>query len=186
VFVIAANRNSRKMPVKKDQDIINENIRAKEVLVIGPNGEQVGVRSKREALTLAEAAGLDLVLVAPNGKPPVAKIMDYGRYRYEQQRKKREAKKNQKVVQMKEVRLSPVIDIGDFNTRLKNGRKFLEKGNNVKVSVRFRGRQMAHKDIGRDVLDRFLEEVSDIADLDGKIKMEGRFMSMNLIPKKKQ
>ena len=137
--------------------MVNEGIRARELRLISDNGDQLGVKTKQEALKMAEDANLDLVLVAPKAKPPVAKIMDYGKYRFELQKKQREARKKQKVVNIKEVRLSPTIDTNDFNTKMKNARKFLSKGDKVKVSIRFKGRAITHKDIGRDVLNRFAE-----------------------------
>ncbi len=173
-------RNDR----KKDKQLINEEITAKTVLVIGPNGEQVGERSREAALTLAETAGLDLVLVAPDGKPPVCRVMNYGKYKYEQQRKTRDAKKNQKTVQLKEIRMTPVTDIHDIETKARNGKKFLEKGNKLKVSVFFRGRQMEHKDLGYKVLDSFFKIVEEVAEIEKPAKMEGRYMSMYLQPKK--
>lgn len=132
---------------------------------------------------MAESANLDLVLVAPNAKPPVARIMDYGKYRYEQQKKEREARKNQKVINVKEVRLSPVIDEHDFDTKLRNARKFIEKGDKVKASIRFKGRAITHKDIGRQVLDRLAKEIADIASVESYPKMEGRSMFIMLAPK---
>lgn len=170
------------MTIAKDM-IVNDGIRARELRVIGKDGEQIGVVSKSEALRLAEQANLDLVLVAPNAKPPVARVMDYGKFRYEQQKKEREAKKNQKTITVKEVRLSPSIDEHDFNTKLKNARKFLEKGDKVKASIRFRGRAITHKDLGREVLERLAEEVSDIAAIEQKAKMDGRSMFIMLAPK---
>lgn len=142
---------------------MNESIRAKEVRLIDVNGEQLGVKSRNEALEIAEKANLDLVLVAPQAKPPVARIMDYGKYRFEQQKKEKEQRKNQKVINVKEIRLTPVIEEHDFNTKLRNARKFLGKGDKVKVSVRFRGRAITHKELGREVLDRFAEQTNDIS-----------------------
>lgn len=162
--------------------MLNENIRAHELRVIGTDGEQIGVISKSEALKIAEEANLDLLVVSPNAKPPVARVMDYGKYQYEQQKKEREARKNQKTISVKEVRLSPTIDIGDFNTKLRNARKFLEKGDKVKASIRFKGRAITHKEIGKEVLDRFYKEVADIAVLETAAKMEGRSMFMMLAP----
>lgn len=170
------------MTIARDM-IVNDGIRAREVRVIGKDGEQIGVVSKSEGLKLAEQANLDLVLVAPNAKPPVARIMDYGKYRYEQQKKEKEAKKNQKTINVKEVRLSPTIEEHDFNTKLRNARKFLEKGDKVKASIRFRGRAITHKDIGQEVLNRLAEETSDIAAIEQKAKMEGRSMFVMLAPK---
>ncbi|MGH2119969.1 translation initiation factor IF-3, partial [Aerococcus sp. L_32] len=146
------------MTIAKDM-FVNENIRARELRVIDSEGEQLGVLSKDEALDKAEQVELDLVLVSPNAKPPVARIMDYGKYRYEQQRKEREQRQNQKQVSLKEVRLSPTIEKNDFDTKLRQARKFLEKGDKVKASIRFRGRAITHKEIGREVLERFAEEL---------------------------
>ena len=161
---------------------VNENIRARELRVIDSEGEQLGVLSKDEALDKAEQAELDLVLVSPNAKPPVARIMDYGKYRYEQQRKEREQRQNQKQVNLKEVRLSPTIEKNDFETKLRQARKFLGKGDKVKASIRFRGRAITHKEIGREVLERFAEELKDIAEVEQRPKMEGRSMSLQMAP----
>ena len=136
------------MTIAKDM-MVNDGIRARELRLIGSDGEQLGVKTKAEALNIAEQANLDLVLVAPGAKPPVARIMDYGKYRFEQQKKDREARKKQKVINVKEVRLSPTIDLNDFNTKLRNARKFLEKGDKVKASIRFKGRAITHKEIGQ-------------------------------------
>lgn len=164
----------------------NEQIRASEVLVIGPHGEQVGVKSLKDALTLASYANLDLVLINPNGNPPVAKIMDYNKYRYERQKKAKEALKKQKAnsFETKEFRLSPVIDVGDFETKLKNVKKYLEKGDKIKLSIRFKGRQLAHTELGREVLERFADRISDIATVEQAAKLDGRTMTMLLAPKK--
>ncbi len=170
------------MTIAKDM-MVNDGIRARELRVIGSDGEQIGLKSKSEALKLAEAANLDLVLVAPNAKPPVARIMDYGKYRYEIQKKEKEARKNQKTFSVKEVRLSPAIDVNDFNTKLRNARKFLEKGDKVKASIRFKGRAITHKEIGREVLERVAKETEDIAVLETKAKMDGRSMFIMLAPK---
>ncbi|AXX64287.1 MAG: translation initiation factor IF-3 [Lactobacillus sp.] len=162
--------------------IVNEKIRAREVRLISVGGEQLGVKSKMEALKLAEQAHLDLVLVSPNAKPPVARIMDYGKYRFELQKKDREARKKQKTVSIKEVRLSPTIEQNDFDTKLKNARKFLEKGAKVKVSIRFRGRAITHKEIGRDVLEKMAQATKDIATVITHPKMDGRSMFLMLAP----
>ena len=169
-----------------DNMLINDQIKAREVLVIGPNGEQVGVKQLQDALTLASYAALDLVLISPNGNPPVCKVMDYNKYRYEKQKKAKEALKRQKanMSELKEYRLSPVIDIGDFETKLRNATKYLQKGDKVKLTVRFKGRQMAHTELGREVLDRFAERVSEYADIEQKPKLDGRTMTMMLMPKK--
>lgn len=137
--------------------MVNEGIRAREVRLIGQNGDQLGIKSRQEALEIAGRANLDLVLVAANAKPPVCRIMDYGKFRFEQQKKEKEARKNQKIINLKEVRLSPTIDEHDFNTKLRNAIKFLEKGDKVKASIRFKGRAITHKEIGQRVLDRFSE-----------------------------
>ena len=152
--------------------------------MIGKDGEQVGVVSRDEALRVAEEAELDLALVSPNAKPPVAKVLDYGKYRYEQQKREKEQRKNQKTVNVKETRLSPTIEEHDFNTKLRQARGFIEDEDKVKVSIRFRGRAITHKDIGREVLDRFAEGMEDIADIQTKAKMKGRNMFMMLTPKK--
>jgi translation initiation factor IF-3 len=162
--------------------IVNEGIRAREVRLIGPNGDQVGVKSRIEALDMASNANLDLVMVAPNAKPPVCRIMDYGKYRYEQQKKDKEARKNQKIINVKEVRLSPGIEEHDFNTKLRNARKFLEKGDKLKASVRFKGRAITHKELGQKVLERLAEECKDIATVETRPKMEGRSMFLMLAP----
>ncbi|MBW8351189.1 translation initiation factor IF-3 [Bacillus sp. IITD106] len=168
--------------ISKDM-LVNEGIRARELRLVDHNGEQLGVKSRNEALEIAARVNLDLVLVAPNAKPPVARIMDYGKFRFEQQKKDKEARKNQKVINVKEVRLSPTIDEHDFNTKLRNGRKFLEKGDKVKASIRFRGRAITHKEIGQRVLNRFAEECNDLATVESAPKMDGRSMFLVLAPK---
>lgn len=168
--------------IAKNQTQVNEKIRAKELRLIGQNGDQIGVKSKREALEMAERVELDLVVVAPNAKPPVARIMDYGKYKFEQQKKEKEMKKKQKVINVKEIRLSPTIEEHDFQTKLKNGRKFLTKGDKCKVSIRFRGRAITHKEIGQRVLEKFADECKDIATVEQKPKMEGRQMFIMLAP----
>lgn len=166
--------------------LINDKIKAREVLVIGPNGEQVGVKPIQDALTLASYAALDLVLISPNANPPVCKVMDYNKYRYEKQKKEKEAMKKQKAnrSELKEYRLSPVIDVGDFETKLKNATKYLQKGDRVKLTIRFKGRQMAHTELGKEVLERFASRVEDYADIDQKPKLDGRTMTCVLVPKK--
>lgn len=163
--------------------IINEQIRAREVRLIDQNGDQLGIKSKQEALEIAARRNLDLVLVAPNAKPPVCRIMDYGKFRFEQQKKEKEARKKQKVINVKEVRLSPTIEEHDFNTKLRNARKFLEKGDKVKATIRFKGRAITHKEIGQRVLDRFSEACADIAVVETAPKMDGRNMFLVLAPK---
>lgn len=163
---------------------INEQIRDKEVRLIGEDGEQIGIVSVKEAMQMAREADLDLVKISPNAKPPVCKIIDYGKFRYEQMRKDKEAKKKQKVMETKEVRLSPNIDVNDLNTKANQARKFLGKGDKVKVSLRFRGREMAHVNVGKEMLDSFYEKLSDIAVVDKPAKLEGRSMVMFLAEKK--
>ena len=164
--------------------MINEQIRDREVRLIGENGEQLGIMSARDALKLAQEADLDLVKVAPTAKPPVCKIIDYGKFRYEMARKEKEAKKKQKVIEVKEVRLSPNIDVNDLNTKTNAARKFLEKGNKVKVTLRFRGREMAHMQASRHILEDFAKSVEDIAVIDKPIKQEGRSLTVILSAKK--
>lgn len=163
--------------------MVNDGIRAREVRLIGANGDQLGVKSRTEALHLADDAGLDLVLVAPKAKPPVAKILDYGKYRFEMQKKDRESRKKQKVISVKEVRLSPTIETNDFNTKLKNAKKFLAKGEKVRVSIRFKGRAITHKEIGRDVLEKMAKALGEDAEVTQNPKMEGRSMFLMLSPK---
>lgn len=163
--------------------MVNDGIRARELRIIGSDGEQLGVKSKSDALQIAEAANLDLVLVSPNANPPVARIMDYGKFRFDQQKREREARKNQKVVSLKEVRLSPSIDENDFQTKLRNARKFLEKGDKVKASIRFKGCAITHKEIGQRVLDRLASELTDVATIESHPKMDGRSMFLMLAPK---
>ena len=164
--------------------MINEQIKAKEVRLISSEGEQLGVVSINEAREKAEEAGLDLVLIAPTAKPPVCKIIDYGKFRYELARKDKEAKKKQKTIEVKEVRLSPNIDTNDLNTKVGSARKFLEKGNKVKIALRFRGREMSRMNQSKYILDDFGEKLSDIAIVDKAAKVEGRNMAVVLSPKK--
>lgn len=164
--------------------MINEQIRDKEVRLIGEDGEQLGIMSSKDALKLAKEAELDLVKIAPGAKPPVCKIIDYGKYRYEMARKEKEAKKKQKIIEVKEVRLSPNIDVNDLNTKMTSARKFLQKGNKVKVSLRFRGREMAHMQASRHILEDFAKAIEDIAVVDKPIKQEGRSLTMFLSEKR--
>lgn len=165
------------------EHILNEQIRARQVRVIGADGEQLGVKNLQEALQLAYAANLDLVNVAPTANPPVCRIMDYGKYRYEMQKREKEARKNQKVTDMKEIRLSPTIEEHDLQTKLRNVAKFLKDGDKVKLTIRFRGRQITHTDLGRRVLERAYEQVADLSVVERHPKMEGRSMIMILAPK---
>ncbi|HIS80978.1 MAG TPA: translation initiation factor IF-3 [Candidatus Scatomonas merdavium] len=164
--------------------MINEQIRDREVRLVSENGEQLGIMSARDAYLKAQEAGLDLVKIAPQAKPPVCKIIDYGKYRYEQARKEKEARKKQKTVEIKEVRLSPNIDTNDLNTKVGAARKFLTKGDKVKVTLRFRGREMAHMNSSRHILDEFAESLSDISVIEKAPKVEGRSMTMVLTEKR--
>ena len=176
VFDIANNKDN----------LINEQIKVREMMVIGPNGEQLGIKSRQDALTLAGYAGFDLVLMSEGANPPVCKIMDYNRFKYEKKKKAKEAQKKQReaVVDIKEYRLSVTIDKHDFDTRVKNAMKTLEKGDKVKATIRFKGRQIAHPELAKDVLVKFEEALSDIAEVEIKPKLEGRSMFMQLTPKK--
>jgi len=164
--------------------MINGQIRDKEVRLIGEKGEQLGIMSSREAQRLADEAELDLVKIAPTAKPPVCKIIDYGKYKYDLTRREKEAKKKQKIVELKEIRLSPNIDVHDMNTKVNNARKFLEKGNKVKITLRFRGREMAHVQKSKHILDDFAKELEDISTVEKPAKMEGRSMTMVLTDKR--
>ena len=162
---------------------LNEDIRDKEIRLIGSEGEQMGIMSADEALKIADEQGLDLVKISPQAVPPVCKLMNYGKFRFEQSKREKEAKKNQHVVEIKEIRMSPGIDVGDFNTKLKNAHKFIADGNRVKVSVRFRGREMAHTNLGEKLLMDFAEACAEVASMEKNPKLEGRFMAMFLTPK---
>ena len=164
--------------------MINEQIRDREVRLIGENGEQLGIMSAKDAMKLAREAELDLVKVAPMAKPPVCKIIDYGKYRYEMARKEKEARKKQKTIEIKEVRLSPNIDVNDLNTKINNAKKFISKGNKVKITLRFRGREMSHMQEHRHILEDFANELADIAVIDKPIKQEGRSLTLFLAEKK--
>mgnify|MGYP002743048249 FL=1 len=164
--------------------MINEQIRDREVRLIGEDGQLVGIMSSRDAYKMAQDAGLDLVKIAPKAQPPVCKIVDYGKYRYEQARKEKEAKKKQKTMEVKEVRLSPNIDANDLNTKINQARKFLSKGDKVKVTLRFRGRELAHVNASKYILDDFAKALEDVATIDKKPKFEGRSMIMFLTQKR--
>ena len=164
--------------------MINEQIRDKEVRLIGEEGQQLGIMSSRDAQKLADEAGLDLVKIAPNAVPPVCKIVDYGKFKYEQTRKEKEAKKKQKVIEIKEIRLSPNIDTNDLNTKVASARKFLTKGDRVKVTLRFRGREMTHMNSSKHILDDFAEALADVAVVEKAPKVEGRSMTMFLTEKR--
>lgn len=177
VLGIAKNNNNM---------LINDQIKVPEVLVIGPNGEQVGVKTIQDARTLATYAALDLVLISPNANPPVCKVMDYNKFRYEKNKKEKEALKRQKanMSETKEFRLSSVIDVGDFETKIKQVTKYLQKGDKIKITIRFKGRQMAHTELGQEVMERFASRLSDLADITDKPNLDGRTMTMLLTPKK--
>lgn len=162
---------------------INEEITDKEVRLISNDGEQLGIVSAAQAQKLAAEKNLDLVKIAPQAKPPVCKIMDYGKYRFEQSKREKEAKKNQRVIEIKEIRLSPNIDVHDFDTKVGHARKFLSAGNKTKVSIRFRGREMTHTDLGLNIMAQFAEKCADIASVEKPAKLEGRQMLMFLAPK---
>ena len=166
--------------------LVNEQIKVREVLVIGPNGEQVGVKSIQDALTLASYAALDLVLISPNANPPVCKVMDYNKFRYEKQKKLKDAQKKQRETskEIKEYRLSVTIDVGDFETRRRNAENYLKKGHKIKAFIRFKGRQMAHTELGIDVLNRFAEALSEVSTVEQKPQLDGRQAYMLLAPKK--
>ena len=164
--------------------MINEQIRDKEVRLIGSDGEQLGIMSAKEAMFKAQEAGLDLVKIAPQAKPPVCKIIDYGKYKYEMIRKEKEAKKKQKTIEVKEVRLSPNIDTNDLNTKIGSARKFIEKGNKVKVTLRFRGREMAHMASSKHILDDFAKMLEEVAVVEKPAKVEGRSMTLVLAQKR--
>lgn len=164
--------------------MINEQIRDREIRLIGEDGEQLGIMSARDAMKLAREANLDLVKIAPTAKPPVCKIIDYGKYRYEQARKEKEARMKQKTIEVKEVRLSPNIDTNDLNTKVNQARKFVSSGNKVKVAVRFRGRELAHTAVGKTILEDFAQKLSDIAVIDKPAKLEGKSMVMFLVEKR--
>ena len=164
--------------------MINEQIRDREIRLIGEDGEQLGIMSARDAMKLAREANLDLVKIAPTAKPPVCKIIDYGKYRYEQARKEKEARKKQKTIEVKEVRLSPNIDTNDLNTKVNQARKFVSSGKKVKVAVRFRGRELAHTAVGKTILEDFAQKLSDIAVIDKPAKLEGKSMVMFLVEKR--
>ena len=167
------------------EELVNENIRFREVLVIGPDGQQLGTMMRREAIEKAYEYGLDLYCVAPNASPPVCKILDYGKYHFNEQKKARESKKKQHVTEIKPLRLSPVIDQHDFDTKLKHARGWIEDGQKVKVDMRFRGRMITRKEVGEAVMNRFVEQISDIAVVDKAPSMEGNTMSVILSPKKR-
>ncbi|MBQ0064799.1 MAG: translation initiation factor IF-3 [Firmicutes bacterium] len=181
-----SNINNRKVaPNNVNDDLYNERIPFKEVMVINSDGEQLGVMSKRDALEIAYKQNLDLLCVAPKARPAVCKVVDYGKYHFEQQKKAKEAKKKQHVVEIKALRLSPVVDTHDFETKLRHAQKWIEQGMKVKIDMRFRGRMMTRQDVGKEIMDEFVEKMSEIAIVEKKPKLEGNTMSTTLAPKKK-
>lgn len=168
----------------EDEIRINENITAKQVRLIDANNENRGIVSIREALALAEEEDLDLIEISPQANPPVCKILDFGKFRYEQQKRKAEAKKNQKVVEIKELKLRPMIDTHDYEVKVKQAKKFLEQGNKVKFTMRFKGRELSANDMGKQVLTKLVEDLEDYAKVDSEMKLEGRQMTMILSPQK--
>lgn len=167
------------------EDLVNESIRCKEMLVITEKGEKLGVLSNAKALAEAENRGLDLVLVSPDSNPPVAKIMDYSRFRFEQQKKLKEMRKNQKVVVVQEIQLSPTIETHDFETKARKAKTILDKGNKVKISLRFKGRMIVHQDLGKEVIERFVERLAECSTLESPIRLEGRTLFAVIAPKTK-
>lgn len=185
MFIINnSNQGNNQRPKKENEDLVNENIRFKEMLLIGNDGSKYGVLSRSEAFNKANELGLDVVIVSADSKPPVAKLMDYKKYRFEQKKKQKEIKKNQKVTVVKEVQLSPVIDKHDLETKANLARKFIEKDNRVKVTLRFRGRMIAHQDLGIKVMQDFADAIADVAQIDSQIKLEGKQLFMTLAPKR--
>jgi translation initiation factor IF-3 len=170
-------------PPKHDGPRVNREIDARNIRLVGADGEMIGVVSLREGLIMAEEAGLDLVEVSPNAEPPVCKILDYGKFKYEAQKKKNEAKKKQKVIEVKEIKLRPNIDDNDYDVKMRNMRKFLEEGDKVKVTLRFRGRELAHQDLGMKVLERVRDDLEGLGKIEQIPKMEGRQMVMVIAPK---
>ena len=179
-------RNRKVAPNNVNHDLFNDKSPFKEVRVIGADDEQLGVMSKRKAQSIATSQNLDLLCVAPKAKPPVCKILDYGRYHFEQQKKEKEAKRKQHVVEIKSLRLSPVVEEHDFQTKLRHARKWLEAGMKVKIDMRFRGRMITRQETGRNTMDKFMEACSDIANVEKRPKLEGNTMSVTLSPKKTQ
>lgn len=170
-------------PPKNDGPRVNREIDARSIRLVGADGEMIGVVTLREGLVMAEEAGLDLVEVSPNAEPPVCKILDYGKFKYEAQKKKNEAKKKQKVIEVKEIKLRPSIDDNDYGVKMRNMRKFLEEGDKVKVTLRFRGRELAHQDLGMKVLEKVRDDLEDLGKVEQVPKMEGRQMVMVISPR---
>ena len=183
--IIILPSNPPKKPKKEQKELINEAVRFPSVRLIGPNGEQLGVMSSREAQIKANEYELDLVCVSPNAEPPVCKLLNYGKYRFEQQKKAKEAKKNQRIIEVKEIQLTPQIGTHDMETKARAAIKFLSEGNKVKVGVRFRGRQMTHIEVGQEVMDNFIALLADYAVVEKAPAMEGKWMYAILAPKRK-
>ena len=181
LFICSFTR--RCFPISRDSFRINEEIRIREVRVTSASGEQLGIMATRDALRMAEEQHLDLVEVAPKAKPPVCRIMDFGKYRYEQQKREKEAKKKQKIVTIKEVKLRPNIEQHDFDVKLKNALRFLEEGNKVKVTIMFRGRELSHPELGREVLNKVADRLKELVSIERDAKLEGKNMTMILAPK---
>ena len=179
-----ARRPHNAPPTRDTGPRVNDRIRASEIRLIGPEGQNVGVVSPERAMALAEEVGMDLVEISPNAAPPVCKIMDYGKYKYETQKKEAEARKNQKIIEIKEVKFRPNTDIHDYDVKMRNVLKFLENGDKVKVTLRFRGREMAHQDLGRDLLERVAKDVEELGKVENMPRMEGRQMTMMIGPAK--
>ena len=186
VKILAVRRMAKPPRRPTDVDLVNDNIRFSEVLLIGAQGEQLGIKSRVEALSLAKQEGLDLLCVAPKARPPVCKIIDYGKHKFEKQKKEKEAKKKQKTIDIKEVQLSPNIGEHDYQTKLKAGRKFLENGDKVKISIRFKGRQMAFTEKGLEVIKRFVEDCAELAQIEKEPVLDGRTMIGVIAPIKKK
>ena len=183
LFVIQKSTTGGALTIATLNHLVNEEIQEAQVRLIGDDGEQLGIMSSDEALNIAEERDLDLVMISPAAKPPVCKIMDYGKFRFEQAKREKENKKNQRVVEVKEIRMSPSIGENDFMVKLRNGQKFLAEGDRLKVTVRFRGREMAHTDLGKQLLERYAAECAEIAKIDKGAKLEGRLMTQFLSPK---
>lgn len=184
-MIIIQDNYAGKKPNNQPRELVNDAIRFPQVLLIGPNGEQLGVMSAREAQVKANSYELDLYCVAPNATPPVCKIINYSKFRFQQQKKAKEARKNQHTVEIKEVQLTPQIGTHDVETKVRASVKFLEAGNKIKVRVRYRGRQMAHIDVGEEVMNKYISMLSDYAVVESKPQMEGRWLNATLAPKKK-
>ena len=185
IFIVTNNSGNSRKPNNQNKDLVNEAIRFPKVLLIGPNGDQLGTMSSREAQLKANEYDLDLLCVAPNAQPPVCKNINYGKYRFEQQKKAKEARKNQHVIETKEIQLTPQIGAHDMETKARAATRFLQDGNKVKVGVRFRGRQMTHLEVGQEVMDKFIALISEYCNIEKPSSMDGRWMIAIVAPKKK-